>query len=77
MSGLTTNEIAAFVTLAFLLALLLVLLLRGKCACKFGLEGIVLEAQGFRHPFRALPRLAQNEERKCTGREARSRRGME
>ena len=35
-----------------------------------------LEAQGVRLPFRALPRLAQNEERKCTGREARSRRRM-
>src|SRR5262249_50349679 len=35
-----------------------------------------LEAQGFRLPFRALPRLAQNEERKCAGREARSRGGL-
>jgi hypothetical protein len=32
-----------------------------------------LEAQGFRLPFGALARLAQNEKRKCTGREARSR----
>src|SRR5215471_12349166 len=35
-----------------------------------------LEAQGFRLPFRALPRLAQNEERKCTGCEAGSRGGL-
>src|SRR5262249_57801926 len=35
-----------------------------------------LEAQGFRLPFRALPRLAQNEELGCTGREAGSRGGL-
>src|SRR5262249_27855132 len=33
-----------------------------------------LEAQGFRLPFRPLARLAQNEERRCTGRKA-GRRG--
>src|SRR6516225_6825879 len=31
----------------------------------------IFQAQGFRLPFRSLSRLAQNEERKCTGREAR------
>src|SRR5262249_16323542 len=35
-----------------------------------------LEAQGFYLPFRALARLAQNEERKCTGCEARSGGGL-
>ena len=29
----------------------------------------IFQAQGFRLPFRSLSRLAQNEERKCTGRE--------
>jgi len=28
-------------------------------ACKLGLEGNCLEAQGFRLPFRVLPRMAQ------------------
>ena len=32
-----------------------------------------LEAEGLCLPFGALPRLAQNEERKCPGREARNR----
>src|SRR6516225_3908930 len=36
----------------------------------------IFQAQGFRLPFRSLSRLAQNEERKCTGREARSRGGL-
>jgi hypothetical protein len=35
-----------------------------------------LEAQEFRLPFRPLARLAQNEERGCAGREARSRGGL-
>src|SRR5215469_1015179 len=35
-----------------------------------------LEAQGLRFPFRPLARLAQNEKRKCTGSEARSRGGL-
>jgi len=38
-------------------------------ACKLGLEGIRLEAEGFGLPFRTLARLAQNEELGCTGRE--------
>ena len=40
-------------------------------ACKAWPRGRRLKAQGFRLPFRPLARLAQNEERKCTGREAR------
>ena len=38
-------------------------------ACKMGLEGNRLEAQGLGLPFRPLARLAQNEEPGCTGRE--------
>ena len=36
----------------------------------------IFQAQGFRLPFRSLPRLAQNEERRRAGSEARSRGGM-
>ena len=42
-------------------------------ACKMGLEGIVSEAEGLRLSFRPLARLAQDEERRCAGSEARSR----
>jgi ATP dependent DNA ligase domain len=41
-------------------------------ACKMGLEGIVSK-QGLGLPLGALPRLAQDEELGCTGREARNR----
>src|SRR6266516_6768230 len=35
-------------------------------------KALVSKQQGFRLPFRRLARLAQNEELRCTGREARS-----
>jgi hypothetical protein len=36
----------------------------------------IVEAQGFRLPFRPLARLAQDEELECPGREARSGGGL-
>jgi hypothetical protein len=45
-------------------------------ACKLGLEGIVSKRK-VRLSFRPLVRLAQDEERRCTGSEARSRGGLE
>jgi bifunctional non-homologous end joining protein LigD len=43
-------------------------------ACKLGLEGIHrVEAEGLTVPLGALARLAQNEERGCTGRETGGR----
>jgi hypothetical protein len=44
-------------------------------ACKLGLEGIVSK-QGLTLPFWPFARLAQEEERRCTGSEARSRGGL-
>jgi hypothetical protein len=44
-------------------------------ACKLGLEGIVSKRKELTLPFRPLTGLAQNE-CKCTGREARGRRGL-
>jgi ATP-dependent DNA ligase len=46
-------------------------------ACKLGPEGIVSKRKDSVYRSVRSPRLAQNEERKCTGREARSRRRME
>jgi hypothetical protein len=45
-------------------------------ACKLGLEGDCLEAQGICLSFRPLARLAQDEECGRTGSEARSRGGL-
>src|SRR5262249_13379806 len=41
-------------------------------ACKFGIEGIVSKRKNSFYPLRSIARLAQNEERECTSREARS-----
>jgi hypothetical protein len=38
-------------------------------ACKLGLEGIVSKRQGLTLPFWPFARLAQDEERQCTGRQ--------
>jgi len=45
-------------------------------ACKMALEGIVSKAKGLPLSFRPFARLAQNEERECTGREAGRGRGL-
>jgi bifunctional non-homologous end joining protein LigD len=45
-------------------------------ACKLGLEGIVSKRKNSPLPLRPLARLAQNEERGCAGREARSGGGL-
>ena len=45
-------------------------------ACKMALEGLVSKAKGLPLSFRPFARLAQNEERECTGCEAGRGRGL-
>jgi hypothetical protein len=45
-------------------------------ACKLGLEGIVSKRQGLTLPFWPFARLAQDEERQCTGRQTWGRGGL-
>jgi hypothetical protein len=45
-------------------------------ACKMGLEGIVSKRKDSMYRSGRLARLAQNEERRCSGGEARRARGL-